>query len=479
MSPRLASVLLFLLSLVAACADNPVAGARAIPEDIKASATVGTLAPGFYRGSSTDPTIYIVVNGSRWGIPDVETFAKCAGSHSTGDYFAPGEPYWSLVQTTSAVYTVPVGGTLPSARHHSNLYSGAPFRLGGSSDATVYTLYGCVKAGIPSAAVFQALYGHQDWSTVLFVDGSVFTAFPTSAQVAVAPRFPAGTLIRGTSNEVRWVLHAGAGFGIPSQCAMESHGRNGWHVQQVSDAAFNSYGSAAILNAVPGACEGSALGTADYVSYSPHMAMQYALVWAKRPYGTGTATNRWPDYFTNKCIYFVSQAIMGGLARRSDAWAIYDLRYQLPSEDGWYHYETGSKGLPFINASSFYRYAVSHAPGSGRRGLILSFVTSATRPSAGGADYGPTGTSDIWADGVRPGDVAFFDWTADGNIDHVMMVTRVNGSSAMPGEERVAVTGQSDPVINKSLSAIRSNPYNDQARMHVFVYRPVGLEKRM
>jgi hypothetical protein len=234
-----ASLLISAASL-AACADDtsvaPETNTRvswATSPRLAAAPGNSALPPGYYKAPGKK-TIYLVVAGAAWAIPDAETYWAC----TTG---------WpSLVQTTEKLSLVRVAGTIPSTNSNAQLHAGTPFQLSGSSDKTVYMVSGCLRAGIPSPAVYQGIYGDQNYRRVISVSPSVFNAFPAATSVAVAPRYAPGTLIQGSRSEVRWVFGPGMSFGVPNPYVLSTHIRPLSPVR-VSDATFNAYARVATL----------------------------------------------------------------------------------------------------------------------------------------------------------------------------------------------------------------------------------------
>lgn len=213
--------------------------------------------------------------------------------------------------------------------------------------------------------------------------------------------------------------------------------------------------------------EGEDLGEAAsavdaYQSYSGAWAAQYAVNNYSRAYGSSSGQNPFTNYNWvpngGNCTNFVSQAILGGLAKSSSASVVFSKRYDFDSDAGsqysWYFHNDGDRSPSFTGAPKLLEYAKTNK--STYKGLHFTFVTKDTLQVA--LDY----------NAVKVGDVVFADWQHDGIIDHTMLVTAYDTSKS--GYNRIRLTYQTTNTTNKGLGDLNSQ-YQMQALFTV--YRPV------
>lgn len=208
---------------------------------------------------------------------------------------------------------------------------------------------------------------------------------------------------------------------------------------------------------------GEAASAVDaYQSYSGTWAAQYATNNYSRAYGSSAGQNPFTDYNWvpngGNCTNFVSQAIIGGLAKKSSASEVFARRYDFDSDAGsqysWYFHSDADRSPSFTGAHKLFEYAKSNK--STYKGLHFSFVTKDTLQVA--LDY----------NAVKVGDVVFADWQHDGTIDHSMLVTAYDTSKS--GYNRIRLTYQTANTTNKGLGDLNAQ-YAGQALFTI--YRPV------
>jgi hypothetical protein len=113
---------------------------------------------------------------------------------------------------------------------------------------------GCVRSGIPDPATYEALFGDQNWGRLVTVPDAALKSLPDGPAARAFRLRKAGTLIRGTGPEVRWVTYHGGALGIASEAVLTSHCRSSAEVVSVTDAEFTSYLPQATLQAATTSC---------------------------------------------------------------------------------------------------------------------------------------------------------------------------------------------------------------------------------
>lgn len=177
---------------------------------------------------------FLAFGGVLYEYPDGATLRACTGGR-------PG-----VVRQVAALPLWP-HAALPSAREHPWLRGDTPIKSDNGSDSTVHVAVGCVLGAIPSAAVYQVIFGNQDWSRVLVVPASVLRLLPRMTVSGAYPRREAGALVKGSGGEVRWVTYYGGALRVESPRALRSHCRSVGEITYVSDDEFRFYQATAEL----------------------------------------------------------------------------------------------------------------------------------------------------------------------------------------------------------------------------------------
>jgi hypothetical protein len=194
--------------------------------------------------------------------------------------------------------------------------------------------------------------------------------------------------------------------------------------------------------------------------YNPSYAKTYAVNNYNVPYGTGWGQNPFGG-FTNNCANFVSQSLIAGFTSKTTPGDVYAQRYNFTADRysplPWYYISSSDRGPAWTGAKKLYEYARYNKPAY--KGLHFNYVTNDS----------PTYRMNYNL--VREGDIIFADWESDGNIDHVMIVTKFYSSlfSSYRGYDRIRVTYQSNNITDKGLEDI-NKLYS--YKVSFFVYRP-------
>jgi hypothetical protein len=418
---------------------------------------------GFVRASSSQ-AVYLVLNRQMWLVPDPETMAKC---------YPRG---WNIVRDVGQLPSLPYRGVVPSARTNPGYYSGQPVKTNDPSVQLVYHLSGCIKVAIPDVATYEGLYGTRDFGRVLWLPQSVINAFPTAPELASAPAYPPGTPIQGRGLGIRVVITPGRAIGVDRPCVFEGHGFTFRQVVRVSDAVFFRHAPTSLLHQISGFCGNGANASWGQVSYSADMAAQYARSHAFREFGGDLDQSPWPVPAAfeagGRCTYFISSAVLGGFNHTLSAHESYKARENFlanqGSSGGWWFRNLDSRGKAFTGAQDFYNYIVGQSRNPSRLGLRAQFVTSHTNVRRNVFGQVIEGESRLWLAGITYGDLVFFDFTGDGSVDHVNIVTAINRNASE--YDQIEVTGQSNPYVDRRLGELKRK----YPGIHMYIYRPTA-----
>lgn len=189
-----------------------------------------------------DGATYLVMNRTLYRYPDAETLKACTGGHLSVVRAVDRLPPWRRI-------------VLPSRKTHPWMSGSAPIASDDLRDLTDYALVGCVLAGIPDPLTFQVIFGHRDWDRLIRVPDSIIdNVLPQAAAASAYPLLPAGTLIRGSGNEIRWVVYPGGALGVKNHDILKSHCRDAREVLMVSEHEFGFYLKQADLHQASSAC---------------------------------------------------------------------------------------------------------------------------------------------------------------------------------------------------------------------------------
>jgi len=216
---------------------------------------------------------------------------------------------------------------------------------------------------------------------------------------------------------------------------------------------------------------GTTTAEAKTYNYDAQKAVQYAL----NNWNNSSVNHRNTDftYFPRtrdntggNCTNFVSQSIMAGLSRITDRKKLWEARKYFQSDRGhnygtagtygfeWFINDNGEdRGKAWTSAEELYLYAKGNQ--AGFKGLHFKYITrdSATRFM----DYQK----------VKVGDIVFADWDADGDMEHTMIVTKIQ--KYRRGYNEIRLTYQTNDTEERGLGEI--NEEKDKKALFT-VYRP-------
>ena len=204
------------------------------------------------------------------------------------------------------------------------------------------------------------------------------------------------------------------------------------------------------------------LTVTSQLTYDAASAVQYAeMYWGENKYEVLDA-QYFPRYSNNNnCCNFINQCIMAGLTNTQD---MADLRLAADSikhEPYWYHQDSINRGRAWSVVQSLFEYAQDTTL---KEGLKFQFIAM---------DFARGSRKNIFMDvtSIEEGDVVFMDWENDGNMDHVMMVTKMINDKIYYSDVRV--TGHTDHLRNWPLLAIKMKYSYDVV---FYIFRPLGFK---
>lgn len=218
--------------------------------------------------------------------------------------------------------------------------------------------------------------------------------------------------------------------------------------------------------------EQSNAALAQYSTYDPASAANYATNNYNRAYGAAAGQNPYPSFpvvyirvagkqvaTQGNCTNFVSQALVGGMIRSNDAASVWARRGDFAVDKGspypWYLLSANDRAPAWTSPDWLYKYAKGNT--ATYKGLHFTYVTNDTLTTF--MDYNK----------VQKGDVIFADWDHNGSMDHAMLVTDIAYWTQV-GYDKIRVTYQSNDRTNIGLGWI--NDQNGKQGLF-YVYRPV------
>lgn len=189
---------------------------------------------------------FLVLHRTLYQYPDEETLRACTGGHPSVVRRVASLPSWRRVM-------------LPSVRRHPWMAGGVPIASDNRQDLTDYVVVGCVLGGVPDPQVFHRIFGHQNWDLLVRVPDSLIKEVLPQVLAGPYPLLPAGTLIRGSGDEIRWIVFQGGSLGVADRGVLKSHCRSEDEVVTVGDEEFGFYLEHAELQRAETDCGSAAL----------------------------------------------------------------------------------------------------------------------------------------------------------------------------------------------------------------------------
>lgn len=157
------------------------------------------------------------------------------------------------------------------------------------------------------------------------------------------------------------------------------------------------------------------------------------------------------------CANFADQCVVAGLIGNSSGATVASNASRFSADKGspysWYYINGNNHSTSWTYAPTLLQYAKSNKPSY--KGLHFQFITE------------DSWTAYLNVNSVQVGDIIFADWTNDGTMDHVMIVTEIQTSQA--GYNKIRVASHTTDMANSGLGDINVL-YRSRATFHV--YRP-------
>jgi DNA-binding SARP family transcriptional activator len=199
-----------------------------------------TVARGEVIRAHGDATAYLVFGNTLYAFPDATTLERCLGG-------------WPRVRVVRALPARP-RRTLPSVRAHPWLGGRAAVTGGDPAPLTQYVAVGCVLSPIPDTLTFRAIFGHTEWGRSAREPDTLLWDMPRTHLADPFPVRPAGTLIQGAGDSIRWVAYHGGALSVRSDAVLATYCRTRAEVHRVPDAEFRYYQSRADLPPAAAPC---------------------------------------------------------------------------------------------------------------------------------------------------------------------------------------------------------------------------------
>ncbi len=187
-----------------------------------------------------DATAYLVFGDTLYAFPDPATLSRCLGG-------------WPRVRLVRALPARP-RRTLPSVREHPWLGGQGAVVADDPAPVTQYVAVGCVLSPISDTLTFRAIFGHTDWSRSAREADSLLRHMPRIHQADPYPVLPAGTLIQGAGDSIRWVAYHGGALSVRGGAVLATYCRTLGEVKRVPDGVFRYYQSRAELPRASAPC---------------------------------------------------------------------------------------------------------------------------------------------------------------------------------------------------------------------------------
>ncbi|HYH82780.1 MAG TPA: bacterial transcriptional activator domain-containing protein, partial [Longimicrobium sp.] len=195
-----------------------------------------------------DATAYLSFGDTLYGFPDEATLKRCLGG-------------WPRVRLVRALPPHP-RRTLPSVRTQPWLGGEAAVRSE-VPPATQYVVVGCVLSPIPDPPTFREIFGHGDWNRSRSPGDRLLRRLPSIELAYAFPLRPAGALIQGPGDSIRWVTYHGGALAVRDTTVLATYCRTRDEVVRVPDPEFRYYQGHADLPPASAPCGAAERRTLD------------------------------------------------------------------------------------------------------------------------------------------------------------------------------------------------------------------------
>lgn len=172
--------------------------------------------------------IYLAFGETLYEFPDGETLWVCTGWHPGVVREIRALPPWPRNRLPSVRDFAWMGGALPVVSDHP-------------ADKTAHVAVGCIHPGVPNPETLDSIFGSEALGRMLEVPDSVLRRLPRAFIARGHPLRPAGTLIRGPDNRVRWITYHGGALEVTDPSLLATHCRSPDEAVSVDEREFRYY----------------------------------------------------------------------------------------------------------------------------------------------------------------------------------------------------------------------------------------------
>jgi DNA-binding SARP family transcriptional activator len=220
------------------------------------------------RGGSR---VYLSFGETLYEIPDAPTLHACTGRHPRMVREVRALPPWPRETLPSVVDHPWIGGTRPVVSDHPE-------------DKTAYVAVGCILPGVPNPATLDSIFGAGALGRMVEVPDSVLARLPRAFVARGHPLRPAGTLIRGPDNRVRWITYHGGALEVTDPDLLATHCRSADEAVVVGEREFRYYRAWGTLTRGDDDCGSRAQGgehdcASAIIAHGTHPRVQLATAW--------------------------------------------------------------------------------------------------------------------------------------------------------------------------------------------------------
>lgn len=190
------------------------------------------------RGSNR---IFLAFGETLYELPDSATLCACTGW------------YPDMVRQIRALPPWP-RRMLPSVRDHAWMGGTLPLVSDNPADSTVFVAAGCIRTSVPNRESLDSIFASGAATQTLTVPDSVLSRLPRGFIARGHPLRPAGTLIRGPENRVRWVTYHGGALEVTDPSLLATHCRSADRAITVTEREFSYYRPWGTLGRGRGGC---------------------------------------------------------------------------------------------------------------------------------------------------------------------------------------------------------------------------------
>jgi hypothetical protein len=183
---------------------------------------------------------YLVFGDTLYAFPDSATLDRCLGGYPRVRQ-VPALPPWPRRR-------------LPSVRTHRWLGGPRAVKAGDPGAMEQNVSVGCVLAPVPDPATFHTIFGHTGWDSSAVAPNPLLQRMPRTEQAGPFRLRPAGTLIQGPGDSIRWVAYHGGALMVPDVGVLATYCRTVWEAERVSDDEFHYYQSSSLLPPASAPC---------------------------------------------------------------------------------------------------------------------------------------------------------------------------------------------------------------------------------